>query len=129
MVKIYSSEEFLFYCTSIFVEPNNEPSTSASNAGESESNSQKEQPDKGTTGSCDRNDNRLVPHVNEESISEPFIVLNHELIKSLHCSGNSTLNKDVDGNASSCIIEIQQVWFNFAAPPRTPITRKIDYTR
>lgn len=44
-------------------------------------------------------------------------------------SGNSTLNKHVDGNASSCIIEIQQVWFNFAAPPRTPITRKIDYTR
>ena len=44
-------------------------------------------------------------------------------------SGNSTLNKNVDGNASSCVIEVQQVWFNFAAPPRTPITRKIDYTR
>lgn len=44
-------------------------------------------------------------------------------------SGNSTLNKGIDGNASSCVIEIHQVWFNFAAPPRTPITRKIDYTR
>ncbi|XP_054257192.1 bridge-like lipid transfer protein family member 1 [Macrosteles quadrilineatus] len=34
-----------------------------------------------------------------------------------------------DGNASSCVIEVKQVWFNFAAPPRAPITRKIDYTR
>lgn len=33
------------------------------------------------------------------------------------------------GNVSSCIIELKMVWFNFAAPPRAPITRKIDYTR
>ncbi|XP_017781272.1 PREDICTED: uncharacterized protein KIAA1109 isoform X3 [Nicrophorus vespilloides] len=33
------------------------------------------------------------------------------------------------GNVSSCIIEFKMVWFNFAAPPKTPITRKIDYTR
>lgn len=39
------------------------------------------------------------------------------------------MNKILDDNASSCVIEIEQVWFNFAAPPRTPITRKIDYTR
>lgn len=34
-----------------------------------------------------------------------------------------------DRNVSSCVIELKVVWFNFAAPPRTPITRKIDYTR
>uniref|UniRef100_A0A6P7G1L5 Transmembrane protein KIAA1109 homolog isoform X3 n=1 Tax=Diabrotica virgifera virgifera TaxID=50390 RepID=A0A6P7G1L5_DIAVI len=34
-----------------------------------------------------------------------------------------------NGNVSSCIIEFKVVWFNFAAPPRAPITRKIDYTR
>nr|XP_022901618.1 uncharacterized protein KIAA1109 isoform X2 [Onthophagus taurus] len=33
------------------------------------------------------------------------------------------------GNVISCVIELKTVWFNFAAPPRTPITRKIDYTR
>ncbi|KAI5636032.1 hypothetical protein NE865_11233 [Phthorimaea operculella] len=33
------------------------------------------------------------------------------------------------GNTSSCSIDLKVVWFNFAAPPRTPITRKIDYTR
>lgn len=33
------------------------------------------------------------------------------------------------GNVSSCVIELKVVWFNFAAPPRAPITRKIDYTR
>ncbi|KAK5638052.1 hypothetical protein RI129_012347 [Pyrocoelia pectoralis] len=32
-------------------------------------------------------------------------------------------------NVSSSIIEFKVVWFNFAAPPRAPITRKIDYTR
>ncbi|XP_041971055.1 transmembrane protein KIAA1109 homolog isoform X2 [Aricia agestis] len=34
-----------------------------------------------------------------------------------------------NGNTSSCSIDFKIVWFNFAAPPRTPITRKIDYTR
>ncbi|KAJ2953969.1 hypothetical protein O0L34_g1610 [Tuta absoluta] len=33
------------------------------------------------------------------------------------------------GNTSSCSVDLKVVWFNFAAPPRTPITRKIDYTR
>lgn len=34
-----------------------------------------------------------------------------------------------NGNMSSCAIDLKVVWFNFAAPPRTPITKKIDYTR
>lgn len=29
----------------------------------------------------------------------------------------------------SCVIEFKVMWYNFAAPPQTPITRKIDYTR
>lgn len=41
---------------------------------------------------------------------------------------NTVLAKDT-GNVSSCVIEFKVVWFNFAAPPRAPITRKIDYTR
>lgn len=43
-------------------------------------------------------------------------------------TNNAVLAKD-SGNVSSCIIELKVVWFNFAAPPRAPITRKIDYTR
>lgn len=34
-----------------------------------------------------------------------------------------------NANTSSCAIDLRVVWFNFAAPPRTPITKKIDYTR
>ncbi|XP_063358209.1 bridge-like lipid transfer protein family member 1 [Cydia amplana] len=34
-----------------------------------------------------------------------------------------------NGNSSSCAVDLKLVWFNFAAPPRTPITKKIDYTR
>lgn len=34
-----------------------------------------------------------------------------------------------NGRASSCVIDLKTVWFNFAAPPSVPITRKIDYTR
>ncbi|XP_076277866.1 transmembrane protein KIAA1109 homolog tweek isoform X6 [Lasioglossum baleicum] len=41
----------------------------------------------------------------------------------------SLASKAGNGNTVSCIIELKTVWFNFAAPPRTPITRKIDYTR
>ncbi|CAH0548963.1 unnamed protein product [Brassicogethes aeneus] len=44
------------------------------------------------------------------------------------CKDTAILAKD-SGNVSSCIIELKVVWFNFAAPPRAPITRKIDYTR
>ncbi|PSN42923.1 hypothetical protein C0J52_12028 [Blattella germanica] len=38
-------------------------------------------------------------------------------------------HEDGHGNTSSCVIELRTVWFNFAAPPRAPITRKIDFTR
>lgn len=34
-----------------------------------------------------------------------------------------------NGRTSSCVIDLKSVWFNFAAPPSVPITRKIDYTR
>lgn len=37
--------------------------------------------------------------------------------------------RHLKGDASSFIIELKTVWFNFAAPPRTPNTRKIDFTR
>ncbi|XP_042203884.1 transmembrane protein KIAA1109 homolog isoform X4 [Homarus americanus] len=30
---------------------------------------------------------------------------------------------------TSFMVELRTVWFNFAAPPHTPITKKIDYTR
>lgn len=38
-------------------------------------------------------------------------------------------NNSNNGRASSCVIDLKTVWFNFAAPPSVPITRKIDYTR
>ncbi|XP_063974640.1 bridge-like lipid transfer protein family member 1 isoform X5 [Diachasmimorpha longicaudata] len=46
-------------------------------------------------------------------------------------TGNSTslVTKMANGNTVSCVIELKTIWFNFAAPPRTPITRKIDFTR
>lgn len=44
-------------------------------------------------------------------------------------SDNTVAKVGIDKNASSCVMEVCQVWFNFAAPPLTPITRKIDYTR
>lgn len=50
-------------------------------------------------------------------------------------SGNSgavTSNQapeDSHDNTSSCVIELRTLWFNFAAPPHAPITRKIDFTR
>lgn len=36
--------------------------------------------------------------------------------------------KETD-KTSSCIIELKCVWFNFAAPPCVPLTRKIDFSR
>ncbi|XP_044260636.1 transmembrane protein KIAA1109 homolog isoform X4 [Tribolium madens] len=51
-----------------------------------------------------------------------------ELDNSNESKDNTVMARD-SGNVSSCIIELKVVWFNFAAPPRAPITRKIDYTR
>ncbi|XP_011301889.1 uncharacterized protein KIAA1109 isoform X7 [Fopius arisanus] len=44
-------------------------------------------------------------------------------------TSTSLVTKMANGNTVSCIIELKTIWFNFAAPPRTPITRKIDFTR
>lgn len=44
-------------------------------------------------------------------------------------NGNNETVQEAKGNTSSCVIEFKTVWFNFAAPPRAPITRKIDFTR
>lgn len=41
----------------------------------------------------------------------------------------ATVPPIASGNVSSCVIDLKTVWFNFAAPPRAPITRKLDYTR
>lgn len=41
----------------------------------------------------------------------------------------SAKHSDNNGRTSSCLIDFKTVWFNFAAPPSVPITRKIDYTR
>lgn len=47
----------------------------------------------------------------------------HKESKAVVCVSNN------NGRASSCVIDLKTVWFNFAAPPSVPITRKIDYTR
>ncbi|KAK0176217.1 hypothetical protein PV328_000373 [Microctonus aethiopoides] len=52
---------------------------------------------------------------------------NAQINSSATCT--SLVPRMTNGNTVSCIIELKTVWFNFAAPPRTPITRKIDYTR
>uniref|UniRef100_T1J6C2 Bridge-like lipid transfer protein family member 1 C-terminal domain-containing protein n=1 Tax=Strigamia maritima TaxID=126957 RepID=T1J6C2_STRMM len=41
----------------------------------------------------------------------------------------TTHAKRMKEDTSSCMIELKMIWFNFAAPPHTPNTRKIDFTR
>ena len=35
----------------------------------------------------------------------------------------------LDGDASSCVLQVKTVWFNFAAPPPSPRKRRLDFTR
>lgn len=46
-----------------------------------------------------------------------------------HPANNLIAQTNDNGKTSSCVIDFKTVWFNFAAPPRAPITRKIDYSR
>jgi len=75
-----------------------------------------------------------------ESLTKPYIEekVASGLGTSASCGGGGTakttaadaLEKTVEeGNTASAVIQLATVWFNFAAPPPTPITRKIDYTR
>ena len=36
---------------------------------------------------------------------------------------------DLLGDATSCVIDFQSVWFNFAAPPHTMVRRKLEFTK
>ncbi|KAG1657990.1 hypothetical protein GQR58_023181 [Nymphon striatum] len=36
---------------------------------------------------------------------------------------------NIDRNTTSGVIKVKNLWFNFAAPPKSPNTRKIDFTR
>ncbi|CAD7085829.1 unnamed protein product [Hermetia illucens] len=42
---------------------------------------------------------------------------------------NQGANVKETDKVSSCVFDLKSVWFNFAAPPCVPITRKIDFTR
>lgn len=73
-------------------------------------------------------ENMCVSTVTAESNSEPgnrAVTTNNTKITG---TGNQA-TEEGRGNTSSCIIELRTVWFNFAAPPHAPITRKIDFTR
>lgn len=72
-----------------------------------------------------KHDGSRTPRISDrENKSEENVLRQEENDK-----GELSLNAKDNGNVSSCVIEIKMVWFNFAAPPRAPITRKIDYTR
>lgn len=49
--------------------------------------------------------------------------------RSVPDAAGNEINGKGGSNVSSCVVELKVVWLNFAAPPRAPITRKIDYTR
>ncbi|XP_043271443.1 transmembrane protein KIAA1109 isoform X4 [Venturia canescens] len=63
----------------------------------------------------------------ENDAAAPNVSNNGPINTSATCT--SLVTRVSNGNTVSCVIELKTVWFNFAAPPRTPITRKIDYTR
>lgn len=52
----------------------------------------------------------------------------HQETEIMHDINVRQSNKNIE-KASTCVIELKSVWFNFAAPPRTPMTKKIDFTR
>ncbi|XP_050452726.1 transmembrane protein KIAA1109 isoform X1 [Cataglyphis hispanica] len=72
-------------------------------------------------------DNNTAATITETETKPASVSTSAQMNMSATC--NSLTSKVANGNTVSCVIELKTVWFNFAAPPRTPITRKIDYTR
>ncbi|KAH3829887.1 hypothetical protein DPMN_103118, partial [Dreissena polymorpha] len=44
-------------------------------------------------------------------------------------SASLSEHEDLDGDASSGLLHLKTIWFNFAAPPPLPIKRKADFTK
>nr|XP_042899305.1 transmembrane protein KIAA1109 isoform X2 [Parasteatoda tepidariorum] len=65
----------------------------------------------------------------DAKVSFPSCVSECGSYSSMYDSRSDLNNQNLKGDASSFITELKTVWFNFAAPPRTPNTRKIDFTR
>lgn len=79
---------------------------------------------------------RFTSKSNEECVPDETDQVNGKAAQpDLNCTSSDEPNnavvstKNDNGKTSSCVIDFKTVWFNFAAPPRTPITRKIDYSR
>ena len=55
----------------------------------------------------------------------------HLSVKTSDSQGESEeeADRDLDGDASSCVLQFKGVWFNFAAPPPSPKKRKLEFTR
>lgn len=69
--------------------------------------------------------------VKEPKVKEEEVPVTKEARPSSSNNMNNSLVQQTNdnGKTSSCVIDFKTVWFNFAAPPRVPITRKIDYSR
>ncbi|XP_069959318.1 bridge-like lipid transfer protein family member 1 isoform X14 [Cherax quadricarinatus] len=70
------------------------------------------------------------------SLSQVSNISSHSGVDHSLSSGNDSLKdlpvvqmKGDKRDITSFVVELRTVWFNFAAPPHTPITKKIDYTR
>lgn len=44
-------------------------------------------------------------------------------------SEGAAMHEELQGDASSCVLEFKTVWFNFAAPPPSPKKKKLEFTR
>lgn len=76
--------------------------------------------------------NEMVPEtMRNESRVEDEVKNDATNLQEVEGTGASKKLKETKpGPASvSCVIQLKTMWYNFAAPPQAPITRKIDYTR
>lgn len=82
---------------------------------------------KAKTGEKDPEKGRTEPTVLEEDMTpEPPSTKIHPTPVNVPKEPPATND---NGKVSSCVIDLKTTWFNFAAPPRAPITKKIDYSR
>ncbi|XP_050686161.1 transmembrane protein KIAA1109 homolog isoform X6 [Eriocheir sinensis] len=113
------------------------PTTSAGSGGGPSSSS-----GPGTAGTAEPqrtgSENRREPSDRQcsASVSQVSNMSTHSGIHHSTSSANGSIkdlllnpSKSDKRDITSFVVELQTVWFNFAAPPHTPITKKIDYTR
>ena len=82
-----------------------------------------------TNFSMKSGDTRNTCHSADDEASEVGSIRGSRISDDGQMVDEEVVSQQLQGNASSSVLEFKKVWFNFAAPPPSPKKKKLEFTR